>query len=58
MRYFFRLNLQWLKQVIVGVCGAVWFGFEGKSHPNGKIKKHAVWFGPVDFKNNIQTKPN
>jgi len=40
-----------------GVCGAVWFGFEGKSHPNHKIKKHAVWFGSVDFKNKIQTKP-
>jgi len=42
----------------MGVRGAVWFGFEGKSHPNRKIKKHAVWFGSVDFKNEIQTKPN
>jgi len=40
-----------------GVRGAVWFDFEGKSHPNRKIKKHAVWFGSVDFKNKIQTKP-
>jgi len=39
------------------VRGAVWFGFEGKSHPNREIKKHAVWFGLVDFKNKIQTKP-
>jgi len=30
-----------------GVRGAVWFGFEGKSHLNRKIKKHAVWFGLV-----------
>jgi len=41
-----------------GVCGAVCFGFKGKSHSNRKIKKHAVWFGSIDFKNNIQTKPN
>jgi len=41
-----------------GVCGAVWFGFEGKNLPNRKIKKHAVWFGSVDFKNKIRTKPN
>ena len=27
---------------IRGVRGAVWFGFETKSHPNRKIKKHAV----------------
>jgi len=32
-----------------GVRGAVWFGFEHKSHPNREIKKHAVWFGSVDF---------
>jgi len=32
-----------------GVHGAVWFGFEVKSHPNRKIKKHAVWLGSVDF---------
>ena len=32
-----------------GVRGAVWFGFEQKSHPNREIKKHAVWFGSVDF---------
>jgi len=31
------------------VRGAVWFGFEHKSHPNREIKKHAVWFGSVDF---------
>jgi len=32
-----------------GVCGAVWFGFERKSHMNRKVKKDAVWFGSVDF---------
>ena len=32
-----------------GVGGAIWFGFEHKSHPNREIKKHAVWFGSVDF---------
>jgi len=37
---------------------AVWFGFEHKSHMNREIKKHAVWFGSVDFKNKIRTKPN
>jgi len=46
-----------ISPVTRGVRGAVWFGFEGKSHPNCKIKKHAVWFGSVDFKNKIQTKP-
>jgi len=34
---------------IRGVRGAVWFGFEVKSHPNRKIKNHAVWVGSVDF---------
>jgi len=43
---------------IRGVCGAVWFNFEGKSHPNRKIENHAVWFGSVDFENKIRTKPN
>jgi len=32
-----------------GVRGAVWFGFEVKSHPNCKINKYAVWFGSVNF---------
>jgi hypothetical protein len=32
-----------------GVRGVVWFGFEAKSQPNRKIKKHAAWFGSVDF---------
>jgi len=32
-----------------GICGAVWFDFEAKSHLNRKIKNHAVWFGSVDF---------
>jgi len=32
-----------------GVRGAVWFGFEHKSHSNREIKKHAIWFGSVDF---------
>ena len=41
-----------------GVRGAVWFGFERKSHPNREIKKYAVWFGSVDFKNKIRTKRN
>jgi len=36
-----------------GVSDAVWFGFERKSHLNRKLKKHAVWFGSVDFKNKI-----
>jgi len=44
--------------LMMRVCGAVWFGFEVKSHPNRKIKKYAVWFGSVDFENKIQTKPN
>jgi len=39
------------------VCSAVWFGFEDKSHSNREIKKHAVWFSSIDFKNKIQTKP-
>ncbi|AES71725.1 hypothetical protein MTR_3g082090 [Medicago truncatula] len=30
-----------------GVYGAVWFGFERKSHPNRKIKKHAVCVTPT-----------
>jgi len=32
-----------------GARGAVWFGFEAKSHPNRKTNKYAVWFGSVDF---------
>jgi len=48
--------LKWLITLSVrGVRGAVWFGFERKSR---EIKKHAVWFGSVDFKNKIRTKPN
>jgi len=31
------------------VCGAVWFGFEVKSHPNRNVKMYAVWFSSVDF---------
>jgi len=47
--------LKWLITLSVrGVSGAVWFGFERKSR---EIKKHAVWFGSVDFKNKIRTKP-
>lgn len=34
---------------VMGVRGAIWFGFEVKSHPNHKINKYAVWFGSVDF---------
>ena len=40
-----------------GVCGAVWFDFNVKSHLNRKVKKYAVWFGLVDFENKIRTKP-
>jgi hypothetical protein len=32
-----------------GDRGAVWFGFEHKSHSNRKIKIHAVQFGSVGF---------
>jgi len=32
-----------------GVRGAVWFGFEAKSHPNRKINKYAVWFDLVQL---------
>jgi len=32
-----------------GIYGAVWFGFEFKSHSNQKINKYAVWFDSVDF---------
>jgi len=39
--------------LIRGVHGAVWFGFEVKSHPNHKIKLNTVWLGSVDFKNKI-----
>ena len=39
-----------------GDRGAVWFGFEHKSHPNRKIKMHAVRFGSVGFKKS--SKPN
>jgi len=55
-----KLELENMIQVIVvrGVCSAVWFDFEGKSHLYRKLKKHAVWFGSVDFKNKIRTKPN
>jgi len=44
--------------VFRGVCGAVWFSFEVKSHPSRKINMYAVWFGSVDFTNKIRTKPN
>jgi len=44
------INLEnFYKVFLVCVCGAVWFGFEHKSHPNREIKKYAVWFGLVDF---------
>jgi len=55
---FFFILKQFGADDTTGVRGAVWFGFESKSHPNRKIKKHAVWFGLVDFKNKIRTKPN
>jgi len=32
-----------------GDRGAVLFSFEHKSRSNREIKKHAVWFGSVDF---------
>jgi len=48
--------LKWLITLSVwGVRGAVWFGFERKSR---EIKKRAVWFGSIDFKNKIRTKLN
>jgi len=31
------------------VYSAVWFSFKVKSYLNCNIKKHAVWFGSVDF---------
>jgi len=34
---------------ITGVRRAVWFSFEIKSHTNHKIKKHAIWFGWLNF---------
>jgi len=39
-----------------GVRGAVWFGFEYKSHPNREIKKHAVGLVRLIFKKS--SKPN
>jgi len=41
-----------------GIRGAVWFGFEGKSHPNRKIKNYAVWFGLIWLTLKIKSKPN
>jgi len=35
--------------IIRGVRGVVCFGFDHKSHPNREIKRHAVWFGSIDF---------
>ncbi|AET01590.1 hypothetical protein MTR_8g017260 [Medicago truncatula] len=32
-----------------GVRSAVWFDFKHNNHPNRERKKHAVWFGSVDF---------
>jgi hypothetical protein len=43
------IEINLLSSTIRGVRGAVWFGFEQKSHPNREIKNHAVWFGSVDF---------
>lgn len=43
-RVFFNSNSS-PTTILRGVCGAVWFGFEAKSHPNHKINKYAVWFG-------------
>jgi len=45
--YFFACFVVLYVLSIRGVCGAVWFGFEAKSHMNHKIKKHAVWIGSV-----------
>jgi len=41
----------------MGVRGLVWFDFEIKSFPNGKINKYAVWLSLIDFYNKIQIKP-
>jgi len=41
--------MSWASLVTKGVRGAVWFGFEVKSHLNRKVKKYAVWFGSIDF---------
>jgi hypothetical protein len=41
---------------MVGDCGADWFDFKYKSHPNREIKMHAVQFGSVGFKKS--SKPN
>jgi len=50
---------------IRGVCSAVWFGFKDKSHPNYKIKKHAVFlkeknmrFCLVQLTLKIKSEPN
>jgi len=47
-----RLLVYFLEKInkigkVRGVCGAVWFGFDAKSHPNLKIKKICglIWFG-------------
>jgi hypothetical protein len=52
--YVARLHLEHLRWW--GDRGAVWFGFEHKSHLNREIKMHAVRFGSVDFKRSF--KPN
>jgi len=49
--------LRWL-DLIRGVQGAVWFGFEHKSYQNRGIKKHAVWFGLVRLIFKKSSKPN
>jgi hypothetical protein len=44
-----KIQPKWRLRKSRGVRGAVWFGFDHKSHPNRNIKKHAVRFGSVDF---------
>jgi len=49
VNFYFFLGIHPSPIQLRGVRGAVWFGFEHKSHPYREIKKHAVWFGSVDF---------
>ena len=56
--YFFACFVVLYVLSIRGVCGAVWFGFEAKSHMNHKIKKHAVWLGLVRLTFKAQSEPN
>jgi hypothetical protein len=48
-RVFLKASTMFNHSLGRGDRGAVWFGFEHKSHPNRKIKMHAVRFGSVGF---------